>query len=111
MWKLVTSNCALKAVMSEMWPNHMYLLDAKWDLPLNTQNKTYLPLQCGYKKLSSSLEHTIYVEEFISEEFEGIKPIVCSWPIARYLTGFTLDTMLLEDPNIRQLVCCRIISE
>ncbi|OMJ94861.1 hypothetical protein SteCoe_1888 [Stentor coeruleus] len=111
LWKLVTSNRALKAVMNEINPNHGYLLDAKWDLPLDTQGKNYLPLQCGYKKLSSSQEHTIYVEEFLSEEFEGIKPIICSWPVARYLTGFSLDTKSFDDQNDRQLVCCRIIGD
>lgn len=128
-WKLVTSNKALLAVLWEMFPGHPYLLPTEWTVDGYLRNKPYVkkPIvgRCGqnvqiYTSTGEKVEEMegrytkrdcIYQEVFEIQKFDGFNPILGAWIVGMKPAGFGIreDTKLITDHE-SPYGCCRVIN-
>jgi trypanothione synthetase/amidase len=128
-WKLVTSNKALLAVLWELFPNHPNLLRTDWSLEKWPENTAYVqkPIvgRCGqnvqiFDSQGGKLEAAegrygsrdcIYQEVFPIQKFDNYNPVMGSWVVGRQAAGFGIreDLKLITDHE-SPYGCCRVVN-
>lgn len=131
LWKVISSNKAILAVMWQRYKNHPYLLRTEFELTDELASRPFVkkPIvgRCGsnvqiFKTKDEILEEKngefenrdcVYQEAFELPSFEGYYPIIGSWIVNRRFGfggfGIREDKTLITGVD-SPFACCRIIS-
>jgi glutathionylspermidine amidase/synthetase len=130
LWKVVTSNKALLAFISEIHPYHPLLLRTSWELDISMSQKPFVkkPIvgRCGqniefFKNKSEKIaglqgnygdREVIFQEVFDVQRFDGFLPVLGSWIVGGEAAGFIVreDTKLITDHD-SPCACCRVLDD
>lgn len=102
LWKIVTGNMAINAVLYELFPLQMYLLKTKWDIEEGVMGYGEVAFRDWSKEEQKS---KIFVENHNFDE----DLIITSWTLGNRNTGFYLKRSS-KFPNICPLVFSRVIN-
>ena len=130
MWKVVTTNKALLAVMWEMFPNHPNLLETHWEASEGFEGRGYVskPIQGRLgqnitifgnddkilEEISGDFagNENVYQELFDMTQVNGLYPLMCSWVANERPAGFIIrESQKLITEYTSPIICCRIVND
>ncbi|UJR16808.1 hypothetical protein I4U23_003707 [Adineta vaga] len=133
LWKVITNNKALLAVLWQTYPNHPNLLRTEWKLTDELKQLSFVkkPIvgRCSHNitiydakndesiiaetKGNFSSYDNIYQEFFLATNYNGHHPVISSWVIREKFGGFVVreDENLITNNHSSVVPCCIVWEE